>query len=140
LGYNLAWLDFDLGGHETVSLTPKQRTEGEATLKRIVAQLDKDKDGKLSKDEIKNHVSKSVKDRMAADDVRMIEMAKETLDEDMKKKDRNGDGFVTKAEMFKEFTAKDFSTNEFLRHQDDTFDLVDKNKDRKLDKDEVMGA
>jgi hypothetical protein len=28
--------------------------------------------------------------------------------------------------------------SEFLRHQDDTFDLADRNKDNKLDKEEML--
>ena len=40
--------------------------------------------------------------------------------------------------VLQEHTAKDFVENEFLRHQDDTFDLADRNKDGKLDQEEMM--
>lgn len=100
--------------------------------------VDANKDGKLSLDEIKKHMSNSVKARMKTDDARVLEQAKKTLKDDFKVKDSNGDGFVTKTEMFKEFSQKDFSENEFLRHQDDTFDLADRNKDSKLDSKEFL--
>jgi Ca2+-binding EF-hand superfamily protein len=131
--------EFDAGLHSHHEpIDEADRPKMLEKMQKIVDALDKDGDGRLSMHEIKSHVSAGVRAQMDTEEKRMIAEGKQEMDGMFEKKDLDNDGYISKDEMFKEHSAKDFVESEFLRHQDDTFDLADRNKDNKLDKEEML--
>jgi Ca2+-binding EF-hand superfamily protein len=114
--------------------TPEEKAEMQKELKRIFKILDRNKDKKLSLKEIKKHLNKGIMNRMASDDKRILEEAKTKAPKQLRNKDYDKDGFVTREEMFKvpEYDEK------FQKHQEHVFDLADRNHDGKLDVSELM--
>lgn len=114
--------------------TPEEKAEMQKELKKIFKVLDRNKDKKLSLKEIKKHLNKGIMNRMAADDKRILEEAKVKAPKEMRNKDYDKDGFITREEMFR---IPEYD-EQFQKHQESVFDLADRNGDGKLDVGELM--
>ena len=105
-------------------------------LKKMVKKIDASSDGHLTLDEIKDHMNAGVRNRIAADDKRIMAEGKKKVPKEHKSKDRDGDGHLSRDEVFAHQDHNDLDGYE--DHKRHVFDLADRDGDGKLSQDEYL--
>ena len=101
----------------------------------VLAKVDANADGKISKDEVHAHMNKATLARIEADNESIRAKTKSTVAQELKKHDHDKDGLVHIDEMFK--GSAEPEVDQFGRHKKQLFNVADADKDQKLSKEEL---
>ena len=105
-------------------------------MSEVLKNVDANKDGKISKDEVHAHMNKGTLARIEVDNVSIREKTKKTVGQELKKHDSDKDGHVHFDELFGASSSEP-EVDMFGRHKKKLFDVTDTNKDKKLSKEEL---
>lgn len=105
-------------------------------MKKIVKKLDESGDGMLTLEEIKNHMNAGIRNRIFADDKRIIAQGKLKVPKEMAAKDVDGDGLLSQDEVFAHADHNDLDG--FEKHKLQVFQVADRDGDGKLNAEEYL--